>query len=158
MSGLEIFWKISAMMAIPFWLGLFWRRATPAAAWAATLASFVTWLFTGTVEIGGHVLWDFDASLAGALPHPDVLAPSIEELAFMLRRRQYDRLIAAGDVLHQLTPRLLQAEDLSTAADYACVVGAQSLRALDTTSGVGTWQDPTAGLSAPRVRPIIELG
>ena len=67
-SGLEIFWKISAMMAIPFWLGLFWRRATPAAAWAATLASFATWLFTGTLEIGGHVLWDFNASLAGALP------------------------------------------------------------------------------------------
>jgi len=67
-SGLEIFWKISAMMAIPFWLGLFWRRATLAAAWWATLASFAVWLFTSTLSIGGRVLWDFNASLASALP------------------------------------------------------------------------------------------
>jgi Na+/proline symporter len=67
-TGLEIFWKVSAMMAIPFWLGLFWRRATAAAAWCATLASFATWLFTGTIRVGSQVLWDFNASLAGGLP------------------------------------------------------------------------------------------
>jgi Na+/proline symporter len=31
-EGLEIFWKISPMMGIAFWLGLFWRRATTAGA------------------------------------------------------------------------------------------------------------------------------
>lgn len=42
-KGLEIFWMISPMMEIVFWLGLFWRRATVAGAWAATLAAFGTW-------------------------------------------------------------------------------------------------------------------
>ena len=39
-SGLEMFWKIQAMMGAAFWLGLFWRGATPAGAWAGTLAAF----------------------------------------------------------------------------------------------------------------------
>jgi Na+/proline symporter len=33
-AGLEIFWKISAMMGLAFWMGLFWRRTTVAGAWA----------------------------------------------------------------------------------------------------------------------------
>jgi len=46
-KGLEIFWMVSAMMAIAFWLGLFWRGTTVAGAWAATLvAVFVWWLTT----------------------------------------------------------------------------------------------------------------
>ena len=48
-QGLEIFWKISPMMAIAFWIGLFWRRATPAAAWSATLVAFFAWLATENV-------------------------------------------------------------------------------------------------------------
>ena len=31
-SGLEIFWKVSSMMAVAFWGGLFWRGATAAGA------------------------------------------------------------------------------------------------------------------------------
>ncbi len=45
-DALEIFWKICPMMAIAFWLGLFWRRTTVAAAWAATLTAFVVWWLT----------------------------------------------------------------------------------------------------------------
>jgi Na+/proline symporter len=45
-EGLEIFWKIAPMMGIAFWLGLFWRRATSAGAWAATLAGFGVWYLT----------------------------------------------------------------------------------------------------------------
>jgi len=45
-EGLEIFWKMAAMIGIAFWLGLFWRRATTAGAWAATLASFAAWWLT----------------------------------------------------------------------------------------------------------------
>ncbi len=67
-QGLEIFWKVSAMMAIPFWLGLFWRRATSTAAWISTLLSFAVLLFTSRLEIFGNILWDFNASLAGKLP------------------------------------------------------------------------------------------
>lgn len=39
-KGLEIFWLITPMMGIPFWVGLFWRRATTAAAWASTLLAY----------------------------------------------------------------------------------------------------------------------
>ena len=45
-QGLEIFWKIAPMMGIAFWLGLFWRRATTAGAWAATLSAFGMWFLT----------------------------------------------------------------------------------------------------------------
>ena len=43
-DGLELFWKIAAIMSIPFWVGLFWRRATAAAAWrsAGSVAPPVT--------------------------------------------------------------------------------------------------------------------
>jgi Na+/proline symporter len=46
-KGLEIFWKIAPMMGIAFWLGLFWRRATVAGAWAGTLSAFGVWWLTG---------------------------------------------------------------------------------------------------------------
>ncbi len=45
-KGLEIFWIISSMMGIAFWLGLFWRRSTSAGAWAATFAAFFAWWLT----------------------------------------------------------------------------------------------------------------
>ena len=45
-KGLEIFWKISPMMGIAFWLGLFWRRTTVAGAWASTLGAFAIWWLT----------------------------------------------------------------------------------------------------------------
>ena len=45
-KGLEIFWMVSAMMALAFWLGLFWRRTTVAGAWAATLVSVAVWWLT----------------------------------------------------------------------------------------------------------------
>jgi Na+/proline symporter len=45
-KGLEIFWKITPMMGIVFWLGLFWRRTTVAGAWAATLTAFGVWWLT----------------------------------------------------------------------------------------------------------------
>ena len=41
--GLEIFWKITPMMGIAFWLGLFWRRTTTAGAWVSTLSAFAAW-------------------------------------------------------------------------------------------------------------------
>ena len=46
--GLEIFWKATAMMGVAFWLGLFWRRANAAGAWAATLVSLSAWYLSTT--------------------------------------------------------------------------------------------------------------
>jgi Na+/proline symporter len=40
--GVEIFWKITPIMGVAFWLGLFWRGSTPAGAWASTIAGFAT--------------------------------------------------------------------------------------------------------------------
>jgi len=67
-SGLEIFWQVSAMMGIAFWVGLFWRRATVAGAWAGTLASFGVLLFTSDIVLGGHAIWNFNEHLADKLP------------------------------------------------------------------------------------------
>jgi Na+/proline symporter len=67
-EGLEIFWKISAMMGLAFWLGLFWRRMTTAGAWATTLVGFAVMLFTSVIAFGEHILWDFDAHFAAHLP------------------------------------------------------------------------------------------
>ncbi len=67
-KGLEIFWMVSAMMGLAFWLGLFWRRTTVAGAWAATLVSFAVMLFTSRIAFGQFVLWDFDAHGAPYLP------------------------------------------------------------------------------------------
>ncbi len=64
-SGLETFWKLSAMMGIAFWVGLFWRRGSPAGAWAGTLVSFATLLFASQITLIG---WDFNDQLASYLP------------------------------------------------------------------------------------------
>jgi len=60
-QGLEIFWKISAMMGIAFWVGLFWRRATAAGAWVGTMVSFAALLITSNANLAdkfpGFMLW-----------------------------------------------------------------------------------------------------
>ncbi len=45
-TALKIWFKIAPMMGIAFWLGLLWRRTTPAGAWAATLTGFAVWWLT----------------------------------------------------------------------------------------------------------------
>jgi len=65
-KGLEFYWMVSALMGIAFWVGLFWRRATAAGTWAATLASLGAFLFTSTKPLG--IPWDFNAHFAEKLP------------------------------------------------------------------------------------------
>ncbi len=65
--GLEFYWMVSALMGIAFWVGLYWRRATAAAAWAATLTSLGVFLFTSTEPLG-VIPWDFNANFAEKLP------------------------------------------------------------------------------------------
>jgi len=66
-KGLEFYWMVSALMGIAFWAGLFWRRATAAAAWAATLTSLGVFLFTSEKPLG-VIPWDFNAHFADKLP------------------------------------------------------------------------------------------
>jgi len=63
-QGLEIFWKISPMMGIAFWLGLFWRRTTAAGAWASTLTAFGVWWLTTK---GFFISWLGSLSMAESL-------------------------------------------------------------------------------------------
>jgi len=63
-QGLEIFWKVSSMMGIAFWLGLFWRRTTVAGAWAATITAFAIWWLTTTTFF---ISWLAQVSLATQL-------------------------------------------------------------------------------------------
>jgi hypothetical protein len=53
------------MMGIAFWVGLFWRRATVAGAWAGTLVAFAVLLFTSNVP---QLHWNFNAVFAERLP------------------------------------------------------------------------------------------
>ena len=46
LTSLKIWFKIAPMMGITFWMGLLWRRATVAGAWAATITGFTTWWMT----------------------------------------------------------------------------------------------------------------
>ena len=66
-KGLEFYWMVSALMGIAFWIGLYWRRATLAGAWAATLTSLGAFIFTSTKPLG-VVPWDFNAHFADKLP------------------------------------------------------------------------------------------
>ncbi len=45
-QGLEILWKANAIMAVAFWIGIFWRRATAAGAIAATFSTIIVWWMT----------------------------------------------------------------------------------------------------------------
>jgi Na+/proline symporter len=67
-AGLEIFWKVAAMMGLAFWVGLFWRKATPAGAWAATLVSFAVLLFTSDLSFFGRPVWSFNQTIVPGLP------------------------------------------------------------------------------------------
>jgi Na+/proline symporter len=64
-QGLEVFWKVHAMMGIAIWASFFWRKATAAGAWASTLSGFAAWAFTSRIGLLG---WDFNARFAPSLP------------------------------------------------------------------------------------------
>jgi Na+/proline symporter len=50
-TALEIWLKVAPPLGVAFWLGLLWRRTTPAGAWAATLVGFFAWWLTTRPEV-----------------------------------------------------------------------------------------------------------
>jgi hypothetical protein len=42
-EALDIWFKVAPLVGIPFWIGLFWRGATPAGAWASAIVAIATW-------------------------------------------------------------------------------------------------------------------
>lgn len=63
-SGLELYWMVNAMMGIGFWMGLFWRRATAAGAWASFIAAVAAMVLARTA---------FMAEIAARLPLAETL-------------------------------------------------------------------------------------
>ncbi len=63
--GLEVIWKVYAMMGIAIWASFFWRRATAAGAWSSTMSGFAVWFFTSRIDLIG---WNFNAHFARFLP------------------------------------------------------------------------------------------
>ena len=43
-KAIELFWQIPALMGIPFWLGIFWRRANPTSVWISFFAAAATFV------------------------------------------------------------------------------------------------------------------
>lgn len=62
--GLKIWYKVVPMMGIAFWMGLLWRGATPAGAWASALGGFAAWWL---VNCGFFVNWVQSLSVAEPL-------------------------------------------------------------------------------------------
>jgi len=83
-TGLETFWRVQAMMGISFWVGLFWRRATAAGAWASTLVAFGVALLTANIFPG---IFDVDAFARAYLPaytvHAGELRLPFQMLAYL---------------------------------------------------------------------------
>ena len=45
-TALDIWFKVAPPLGVAFWMGLLWRKTTPAGAWAATCAGFAAWGLT----------------------------------------------------------------------------------------------------------------
>lgn len=84
-KALELFWQIPALMGIPFWLGIFWRRANPAAVWvsfcgaACTFIALETNLFGVSVSLPWQMFFYLSAGLIGGLVTGLVTKPQPKE-------------------------------------------------------------------------------
>lgn len=78
-QGLEILWRIAPMMGIAFWIGLFWRRATTAGAWASTIAALFTWWLTSrgffVAALDGHPVAESLRIVVHFDGHPEIYLP-----------------------------------------------------------------------------------
>jgi len=77
-QGLEILWKINAIMAPAFWLGIFWRGATTTGAWVATLLTALTWWLTSLGTVAAKIAtWPIAVSLGIVNGQPDAFYVSV---------------------------------------------------------------------------------
>ncbi|MDP6445140.1 MAG: sodium:solute symporter family protein [Pirellulaceae bacterium] len=101
-QGLELLWKLNAVMAPAFWLGVFWRRATTPGAWAATIATAATWWITSLPGAAAAVAaWPATESWGVVVKRGDVLIVSVpwQMLAYLTAG------FLAGVVVSLLTSR-----------------------------------------------------
>jgi len=77
-QGLEILWKLNAVMAPAFWLGVLWRGATTSGAWAATIMTAGTWWVTNLSSTAAVLSsWPLAKSAGIVIEKGDSLAISI---------------------------------------------------------------------------------
>jgi Na+/proline symporter len=63
-AGLKIWFKVAPIMGIAFWLGLLWRRANAAGAWASAIAALAAWWLATRGFVVNHVAtWALAAPL-----------------------------------------------------------------------------------------------
>jgi len=73
-AAIELFWKLPALLGIPFWIGIFWRRANPAAVWISFISAAVVFiilefdLFMGVkIPLPWQMFGYLSAGLVGAI-------------------------------------------------------------------------------------------
>ncbi|MBN1291017.1 MAG: sodium:solute symporter family protein [Candidatus Latescibacteria bacterium] len=105
-AALELFWKLPALMGIPFWIGIFWRRANSTAAWVSFLLAFAAFfvcemdLFIGyEVSLPWQMVIYITAGLTGAVIAGLVTKPHPKEKLDLF----YNDLLKPVDVVESLT-------------------------------------------------------
>ena len=74
-AALELFWKLPALLGIPFWFGIFWRRANPTSVWVSFIMASIAFLIceTGIVDVAlpwemvGYLTAGFVGAILGGL-------------------------------------------------------------------------------------------
>ena len=105
---LENLWKINTMMAMAFWLGVFWRRTSVAGAWAATFAALITWWLTTQVWFAN---WFAGASIAESLKMLKVVDGEVVSFSLPWQMLLYISIgFLAGIVVSLFTKRVKEAK------------------------------------------------
>jgi Na+/proline symporter len=90
-SLLENLWKINTMMAMAFWLGIFWRRATVAGAWASTATALFIWWITQKngvslpIQMLSYIIGGFAAGILVSLLTQPVTEEKLDNFYNLLR-------------------------------------------------------------------------
>ena len=66
-AALELFWKIPALMGIPFWMGIFWRRANPTSVWVSFIAATTAFLACELGVFDVSLPWEMTMYLSAGL-------------------------------------------------------------------------------------------
>lgn len=92
---LQLTWIVPVLFAAPFWTGMYWRRATPLAAWATVLFGLIVFFVLPRFEPFSSELWMFERvgvdvaeispAVSGALGlAPKILLPFVVMIAVSL--------------------------------------------------------------------------
>jgi len=82
-AALELFWKLPALLGIPFWLGIVWRRANPASVWVSFISAATVFIICETGLIDVSLPWEMvgylSAGFIGAIVTGYLTKPQSKE-------------------------------------------------------------------------------